>query len=57
MASLQRMYKTEGIIGLFRGNNINCGIKGPFTVLEFYGYEFFKNALFPGFERDEFDFS
>jgi len=41
------MYRKEGLIGLFKGNAINCIGAAPFTALEFYLYEFFKNNLWP----------
>lgn len=40
------MYRKEGVRGLFRGNGINTIIQAPFTALEFYFYEVFKNNLF-----------
>jgi hypothetical protein len=50
------MYRLEGISGLFRGNFINCAIQAPFSALEFYGYEFFKNNLYPEIERKDFNY-
>ena len=41
------MQRKEGVIGLFKGNSINCLGAAPFTALEFYLYEFFKNNLWP----------
>ena len=44
------MYQKEGVKGLFKGNMINCIGAAPFTALEFYLYEFFKNNLWPNIE-------
>jgi len=44
--SLKYMYTKEGVKGLFRGNGINTVIQAPFTALEFYFYEVFKNNLY-----------
>ncbi len=41
------MYKTEGVVGLFKGNGITCLKIVPFSALEFYFYEVFKNNLYP----------
>ena len=54
--SLQKMYGHNGISGLFRGNFINCAIQAPFTAIEFFGYEFFKNNLYPDLQRKDFNF-
>jgi solute carrier family 25 (mitochondrial phosphate transporter), member 23/24/25/41 len=40
------MYNKEGVKGLFRGNGVNIVIQAPFTALEFYFYEVFKNNLY-----------
>ena len=40
----------EGLHGLYKGNAINCLGAAPFTALEFYLYEFFKNNLWPHIE-------
>ena len=56
LTSLSKMYRLEGISGLFRGNFINCAIQAPFSALEFYGYEFFKNNLYPEIERKDFNY-
>ena len=47
------MYRKEGILGLFKGNVINCIGAAPFTALEFYLYEFFKNNLWPDIEYND----
>lgn len=47
------MYQKEGVFGLFKGNIINCIGAAPFTALEFYLYEVFKNNLWPDVEYKE----
>lgn len=47
------MYRKEGVLGLFKGNTINCLGAAPFTALEFYLYEFFKNNLWPNVEYQD----
>lgn len=49
--SIKFMFKTEGLSGLFKGNLVNLGASAPFTALEFYFYEVYKNNLFPNIER------
>ena len=41
------MYNKEGIKGLFRGNAVNCSIQAPFTALEFFFYDYYKQLVFP----------
>ena len=40
------MYRQEGVQGLMKGNLINCISNAPFTALEFFFYEFYKNNLY-----------
>jgi solute carrier family 25 phosphate transporter 23/24/25/41 len=40
------MYRREGLRGLFRGNGVSIMLASPFTALEFYFYDVFKNNLF-----------
>ena len=54
---LKLMYAREGYYGFFRGNGINCAVQAPFTALEFYFYEVFKNTLYPNLARDELSYS
>jgi len=44
------MYAKEGTKGLLKGNFINCAGSAPYTALEFYLYEVFKNNLFSNIE-------
>jgi len=44
--SLRHMYAENGVRGLFRGNGVNQMTQAPFTALEFYFYDVFKNNLF-----------
>lgn len=41
------MWKTEGMIGFFKGNGMNIIKIVPFSALEFYSYEIFKTKLYP----------
>ena len=50
------MFKTEGLSGLFKGNIVNLGASAPFTALEFYFYEVYKNNLFPSIEKKDLTF-
>jgi solute carrier family 25 phosphate transporter 23/24/25/41 len=50
------MYSREGFYGFFKGNGINCAVQAPFTALEFYFYEVFKNTLYPQYSREELSF-
>ena len=40
------MWRNEGFYGLFKGNGVSVARIAPFTALEFFFYDFFKNALF-----------
>ena len=55
--SLKFMYSREGFKGFFKGNGINISVQAPFTALEFYFYEVFKNTLYPHLSRDELNYS
>ena len=39
------MYQKEGIYGFFKGNWSNCVKIMPFTAVEFYFYDFYKNLI------------
>ena len=47
------MYNTEGVLGFFKGNGITCLKIIPFSALEFYFYEVFKNNLYPNKSIDK----
>lgn len=50
------MYVREGFKGLLKGNFINCAGSAPYTALEFYLYEVFKNNLFTGIDYHDLTF-
>ena len=54
--SFKHMYKTEGLVGFFKGNGLTVLKIAPFSAIEFYGYEVFKSNLFPGKERHQFTY-
>lgn len=54
--SINFMFKTEGLSGLFKGNLVNLAASSPFSALEFYFYEVYKNNLFPNIERQDLTF-
>ena len=56
IASFQQMYRVEGMKGFFKGNGITCMKIAPFSAIEFYFYEVYKNTLFPGKARNELSF-
>jgi len=41
------MYKTEGMLGYFKGNGATVMKIAPFSAFEFYFYEIFKTNLYP----------
>ena len=47
------MFQKEGVFGLMKGNLINCVGYAPFTALNFFFYEFFKNNLYSHVDYDE----
>ena len=47
IGSFSYMYKTEGMYGFFKGNGATVMKIAPFSALEFYFYEIFKNKLYP----------
>ena len=51
--SLKYMYKSEGMYGFFKGNGATVMKIAPFSAFEFYFYEIFKNALFPGVTKKD----
>lgn len=49
--SLIKIYKTQGIQGLFKGNFASIARVFPFSALEFYFIEFYKNIIIRGNEN------
>lgn len=47
------MHAKEGVMSLWKGNLMNCAGSAPFTALEFYLYEVFKNNLFTDVEYND----
>ena len=56
LSSFIHMYKTEGTLGFFKGNGITCIKIVPFSALEFYFYEVFKNNLYPNKSNDQLSY-
>jgi len=46
--SMKKFYKTQGLTGLFKGNSASLARIFPFSAIEFYSYEFYKNLLIRG---------
>lgn len=42
---LSRIFKSEGVAGLFRGNYVNCLRVAPCSAVEFYSFEVFKDLV------------
>ena len=55
--ALKKMYKLEGIRGLWRANVINSSLQASFSAYQFYFYEYFKNNLLNGLPEEEMTFS
>ena len=51
------MWVHEGYRSLFKGNGVNLLVQAPFTSLEFFFYEFYKNNLFPKVERSDLTYA
>jgi len=43
--AIKKFYQTEGIKGLFKGNSAAVVRVFPFSAIEFYSFEFYKNLL------------
>jgi len=43
-------------MSVFRGNGINVLISAPFSALEFYFYEVYKNNLYSGVAKQDLTF-
>jgi len=46
--SLTKFYKTQGVTGLFKGNSASIARIFPYSAIEFYSFEFYKNFLIRG---------
>jgi hypothetical protein len=49
--SVVKFYKTQGINGLFKGNSASILRIFPFSAIEFFSFEFFKNKIIRGHEN------
>jgi solute carrier family 25 (mitochondrial phosphate transporter), member 23/24/25/41 len=56
ISSLLKLNRSEGIRGLWKGNAVNCTLAAPFSAFEFFFYEFFKEELFPGVQKQDLTF-
>ena len=52
--SVSKIYKTQGVAGLFKGNSASIARAFPFSAIEFYFFELFKNLLIKPINVDEF---
>jgi hypothetical protein len=46
--TLKRIYQAQGITGLFKGNSASVARIFPFSAVEFWSFEFYKNHLIRG---------
>ena len=46
--SIKKFYKTQGMKGLFKGNSAAIVRIFPFSAIEFYSFEFYKNVFIRG---------
>ena len=51
--AIKKMYRLEGIRGLWKANMVNSCMSAPFSAFEFYFYEFFKNTLFANVTKEQ----
>lgn len=49
--SIIKFYETQGIGGLFKGNSASILRIFPFSAIEFYSFEYFKNRIIRGHEN------
>jgi len=47
-SSIQKIYYTQGIFGILKGNSASIARVFPFAACEFYFYELFKNLILRG---------
>ncbi len=55
--SFIKVYKTQGIPGFFKGNTASVVRIFPFSAIEFYSLESFKNLFIRGKENQSFFFN
>lgn len=48
METLKKIIKTQGILGPFKGNSASIARIFPFSAIEFYAFEYFKNKIIRG---------
>jgi len=46
--AIMKFYKTEGVAGLLKGNSASVARVFPFSSIEFYSMEFYKNIFLRG---------
>jgi hypothetical protein len=46
--SIKNFYQTQGMTGLFKGNSASLARIFPFSAMEFYSFEFYKNIFMRG---------
>jgi len=46
--SIIKFYQTQGVTGIFKGNSASLIRIFPFSAIEFYSFEFYKNVLIRG---------
>ena len=46
--TLKKIIQTQGILGPFKGNSASIARIFPFSAIEFYSFEFFKNLIVRG---------
>jgi hypothetical protein len=49
--SVAKFYQTQGIAGIFKGNFASILRIFPFSAVEFYSFEYFKNKIIRGHEK------
>lgn len=52
--SITKFYKTQGINGLFKGNSASVARIIPFSAIEFYSLETYKNYIIRGKVQDQY---
>ena len=56
ISCLSKFYKTQGFTGLFKGNSASIARIFPFSAIEFYSFELYKNIFIRGKPVDEYHF-
>lgn len=49
--SIIKFYNTQGITGVFKGNSASLVRIFPFSAIEFYSFEFYKNIFIRGKQK------